>query len=217
MDSRSGSSKKYGCYRRRARRKGTHHLFRHSPSIPRAVRSHVQIPVQRVAVRQFDSRRTWLGKFVRWTSIGGCPMRGGLSGTSNRQNIRRWPIWSSTRLRMLSLSLLFLAQTGAAQAPTYEPVGTILQLMNGIIVPASNAVFKAPNDPPKDDKEWAVIQNNALLLAESGNLLIVPGRAKDDGEWIKDSRALIDAGSVALKAANAKDIDGVTLAGDPIL
>jgi len=144
-------------------------------------------------------------------------MRGGLSGTSNRQNIRRWPIWSSTRLRMLSLSLLFLAQTGAAQAPTYEPVGTILQLMNGIIVPASNAVFKAPNDPPKDDKEWAVIQNNALLLAESGNLLIVPGRAKDDGEWIKDSRALIDAGSVALKAANAKDIDGVTLAGDPIL
>jgi hypothetical protein len=120
-------------------------------------------------------------------------------------------------MRTVTLSLLFLAGAAAAQAPTFQPVGTIKELMTGIIVPASNVVFKAPNDPPKDDKEWSVIQNNALLLAESGNLLIIPGRAKDDGEWIKDSRLLIDAGSVALKTANAKDIDGVTVAGDQIL
>jgi len=120
-------------------------------------------------------------------------------------------------MRILTLGLLLLAQAGVAQAPTYQPVGTILQLMNGIIVPASNIIFKAPNDPPKDDKEWAVIQNNALLLAESGNLLIIPGRAKDDGEWIKDSRLLTDAGAAALKAANTKDIDEVAVVGDQIL
>jgi hypothetical protein len=120
-------------------------------------------------------------------------------------------------MRTIALLFFFLVGATMAQAPTFQPVATILQVMTGIIVPTSNVVFKAPGDVPKDDKEWAIVQNNALILAESGNLLMIPGRAKDNGEWIKDSKALVDAGTAAWKAANAKNIDDLTVVGDQIL
>jgi hypothetical protein len=109
-------------------------------------------------------------------------------------------------MRTIGLMILLLASTAVAEAPTFQPVGTTLQLMKAMVIPSSDVIFKISNDAPKNDKDWAVIQNNALLLAESGNLLMMSGRAKDDGEWMKDARALVDAGSAAFKAANAKDI-----------
>jgi cytochrome c553 len=120
-------------------------------------------------------------------------------------------------MRTLIVLFLSLSSAAMAQAPTAKPVGSILQLMQGIVVPASNAIFRIPNETPKNDKEWAAVQSNALVLAESGNLLMLPGRAKDDGEWMKDSRALVDAGAAAFEAANAKDEDALTEIGDKIL
>jgi cytochrome c553 len=120
-------------------------------------------------------------------------------------------------MRTLIVLFLSLSSAAMAQAPTAKLVGSILQLMQGIVVPASNAIFRIPNEAPKNDKEWAAVQSNALVLAESGNLLMLPGRAKDDGEWMKDSKALVDAGAAAFKAANAKDTDALTEIGDQIL
>ena len=120
-------------------------------------------------------------------------------------------------MRALIVFFLLLSSAAMAEAPTVKPVGSILQIMQGIVVPASNAIFRIPNEAPKNDKEWAAVQSNALVLAESGNLLMLPGRAKDDGEWMKDSRNLVDAGAAAFKAANAKDADALTEIGDQIL
>jgi cytochrome c553 len=120
-------------------------------------------------------------------------------------------------MRTFGLMILLLASTALAQAPTFQPVGTTLQLMKAMVIPSSDIIFKISNDAPKNDKDWAVIQNNALLLAESGNLLMMSGRAKDNGEWMKDSRALVDAGSAAFKAANAKDINALGDISDDIL
>jgi len=120
-------------------------------------------------------------------------------------------------VRALIVFFLLLSSAAMAEAPTVKPVGSILQIMQGIVVPASNAIFRIPNEAPKNDKEWAAVQSNALVLAESGNLLMLPGRAKDDGEWMKDSRNLVDAGAAAFKAANAKDADALTEIGDQIL
>jgi len=103
-----------------------------------------------------------------------------------------------------------------AQAPTFHPVGTVHQIMLGIVVPTSDVIFKVPNEAPKTDAEWATVQNSALMLAESGNLLLLPGRAIDTGEWAKDAMALVTAGSAAYKAANAKDADAVADAGNKI-
>jgi cytochrome c553 len=120
-------------------------------------------------------------------------------------------------MRTIGVVVLLLASAAMAQTPTFQPVGTTLQLMKGIVIPSSDVIFNIPNQAPKDDKEWAVVQNSALMLAESGNLLMVPGRAKDNGEWMKDSRALVDAGAAALKAANAKDVNKLSDLGDDIL
>ena len=120
-------------------------------------------------------------------------------------------------IRMTGLPLLFLATAAMAQAPTYQPVGTVRQIMLGIVKPTSDIIFKVAGEAPKDDKEWATVQNSALMLAETGNLLLLPGRAKDsNGVWRKNAKALIAAGTLAFKAANAKDANALTDIGDKI-
>lgn len=120
-------------------------------------------------------------------------------------------------MRTIGALVLLLASSALAEAPTFQPVGTNLQLMKGIVIPSSNVIFNVPSQAPKDDAEWTNVQNNALMLAEAGNLLMMTGRAKDNGEWMKDARALVDAGTAAFKAANAKDVNKLGDAGDDIL
>ena len=114
------------------------------------------------------------------------------------------------------IAILMLAKAGSAQAPGFEPVGTIHQVMAGMVAPASDVIFAVPNHAPKDDKEWTSVQNSALILAEAGNLLMIPGRAKDSGDWMKFAKALRDAGSEAFKAANAKDAKALETIGDKV-
>jgi cytochrome c553 len=111
------------------------------------------------------------------------------------------------------VGILFLAGTIAfAQA-------TIRQLMLDLIYPSSNEILLAiyrggPPDKPKDEKEWAAVRRAALTLAESGNMLTMPGRARDQGDWMKDAKLLVDAGNAAYKAAQAKDANALAaLAG----
>jgi hypothetical protein len=104
-----------------------------------------------------------------------------------------------------------------AQAPTFEPVGSMSQLMVGIIYPTSDALFYIERSPPKTDVEWNAIRNQALILAESGNLLMMPGRARDQDNWIKDSKMMIAAARDAYKAAVAKNMDGVLAQSDALI
>ena len=95
-----------------------------------------------------------------------------------------------------------------AQAPTepFPPVASVKQLMLDLIHPSSNDILLAIyRGIPKDDKEWAAVRRAALTLAESGNMLMMRGRARDQGDWIKDAKLLVDAGNAAYKAAQAKD------------
>jgi hypothetical protein len=82
-------------------------------------------------------------------------------------------------LKMPVVLVPFCAGAAMAQAPTFHPVGTVRQVMLGIVKPTSDVLCKFQFDPPKTDEEWATLQNNALNLAEAGNLLLLPGRAKD--------------------------------------
>ena len=81
--------------------------------------------------------------------------------------------------KMVAAIPLLFAVTAMAQAPAFQPVGSVRQVMLGIVKPTSDVVFKFQFDPPKTDEEWTTLQNNALNLAEAGNLLLIPGRAKD--------------------------------------
>jgi hypothetical protein len=101
-----------------------------------------------------------------------------------------------------------------AQAPseTFPHVATVRQLMLDLIHPSSNDILLAIfRGGPKDEKEWAAVRRSAVTLAESGNLLMMEGRARDQGDWMKDVKLLVDVGNSAYKAAQAKD--GAALAG----
>jgi cytochrome c556 len=55
-----------------------------------------------------------------------------------------------------------------------------------------------------------------LTLAESGALLMQPGRVRDQGDWQKYARSMADAGSVAYRAAQAKDAKALASAAEAI-
>ncbi len=113
--------------------------------------------------------------------------------------------------------LLLLASVAMTQQPAVKPVASVKRLMQAMVIPSSNALFSAARQTPKDDKEWAAVQNSAVLLGESGNLLMIGGRAKNTEVWMKTSRVLVDAGGLALEAAEAKNVDAITDLGNQIV
>jgi hypothetical protein len=95
---------------------------------------------------------------------------------------------------------------------TVHPSAEVLFDSVGTIISISGVEEIAP----KNDEEWATVQHNALTLAEAGNLLMMPGRAKQDSHWMKLAQALVDAGVVAHKAAQAKNAQALFEAGGQI-
>lgn len=110
---------------------------------------------------------------------------------------------------MRAIVLLFLAGAVLAQAPAYQPVASVAQIMLAMSYPASDAIFYVERNPPKNDNDWEALGRQGLLVAESGNLLMMPGRARDQGKWIDDARLMVQAGAAAFKAARAKDLQAV--------
>ena len=119
-------------------------------------------------------------------------------------------------MRALGLLLFLVAGAALAQAPSYQPVGSMGELMIYIIYPASDALFYIEREPPKTDVQWNVIRTQALMLAESGNLLMMPNRARDQGDWIKESKVMVDLAATAYRAALAKDMDGILAVNDKL-
>ena len=120
---------------------------------------------------------------------------------------------------LLFISGVALAQAPNAQAPVTQPalkpVGTVDDLMVGIIWPISDEVFYVTTRyTPKNEEEWRLFQGRMLTLAESANLLMMPGRAWDNDGWMKDSQRLYDAGSAAYEAAKARDLDKIASLSD---
>ena len=110
------------------------------------------------------------------------------------------------------------ATTAAAPGPAPAPHANLAQMMRAIPFPASNLIFDTqttdPGAPAKPGGEgatakfsgvyggWAAVENSGLALAETANLLLVPGRKCQNGRPVPNDRedfkkftqGLIDAG-----------------------
>jgi hypothetical protein len=117
---------------------------------------------------------------------------------------------------MRTVAVFFLAVTAVAQAPSYQAVGTMSQLMVDVIYPTSNAIFYIERTPPKTEVDWEGIRQNALTMAEAGNLLMMPARARDNDKWMVDAKLLVDVGAQAYKAAVAQDMAAIVALNDPL-
>ncbi len=126
---------------------------------------------------------------------------------------------------MRILAILFVAGATMAQAVTQPPtprpptrnVGTMSEIMVKILYPASDALFYIETRTPKTDSEWTALEGQALMLAESANLLMLPGRARDQKQWMADSKLMLDAGAAALTAVKARNVDAITALSDQLL
>jgi hypothetical protein len=117
--------------------------------------------------------------------------------------------------------LLLLAACGGAPAPPppYHPVADLKQLMASVVEPAADVYWDAVGSivdekgvlefSPQSSDEWDAARNSAYVIAESGNLMMMSPRAKDGGEWMALSRALVDVGQKAIRAAESRDKAGV--------
>jgi hypothetical protein len=151
---------------------------------------------------------------------------------------------------LLALGLSLLAQTPSKDAEPPKPATATMQvqsnlnqLMRGVLYPASNVVFFAQLDNPADVKfvpgkdpsmatdplasvfgGWQAVENAALALTESANLLLIPGRTCANGvpvpmnnpDWPRFVQQLRDAGMKAYTAAQSKDQDKMVDVADTL-
>jgi len=113
----------------------------------------------------------------------------------------------------------------SAQGASFHTIADTKQLMNWIIDPSADVVWGAVGTivteqgtehiRPKTDEEWTAVRNSAATVAESGNLLMLPGRARDQ-EWMTFASKLIDAANETLQAAEAKDAEALFTAGSDL-
>ena len=129
-------------------------------------------------------------------------------------------------------------QTSADTASEVSPpLMTVNQLMRGILFPLGNTVFYAQADDPaalpRDAQPststnpltglfggWDAVENSALALAESAELLRIPGRQCSNGEvvnvqnddWIRFVDDYRQKSVAAYEAVLTKDQDAIVLA-----
>ena len=134
---------------------------------------------------------------------------------------------------MKTLAIVLLAgATALAQAPAPAPatpkplaaakpptrnVGSMSDLMVKIIYPASDALFYIESRTPTTEAEWTTLEGQALIVAESANLLMMPGRARDQKQWMADSKLMLDAGAAAVTAVKTKNVNGIVALSDQLM
>jgi len=125
------------------------------------------------------------------------------------------------------------AGRGTARGSASKIDANLLQLMRGVLYPASNVVFAAQDDltklvAPADPSVspnpltstyggWQAVENAGLALAESATLIAMPGRMCSNGrpapvqraDWQKYTQGLRAAGLAVYKAAQSKSQDAM--------
>jgi hypothetical protein len=92
-----------------------------------------------------------------------------------------------------------------------DPAADIVWASSGTVVDAHGTTDLSPTTP----EGWANIENHSAMVAESSNLLMLPGRARDDPEWDRFARLLHDAATASMRAAEHHDrADLVRTGGD---
>ncbi|MDH3732798.1 MAG: hypothetical protein OEU54_04655 [Gemmatimonadota bacterium] len=130
------------------------------------------------------------------------------------------------------LLVLPLAFSGCTSDPAteasedYDLVTDVQGLMLTVLEPAAETYWDAVGAildstgvdefQPETEEEWEQVRHAAYVIAESGNLLMMRGRALDRGAWMAFSRDLVEIGREAIAAAEAMDAEAVFTAGGEV-
>jgi hypothetical protein len=130
---------------------------------------------------------------------------------------------------ILCVGSLLLAACGTEAAKkepsTFEmkPVAEVHDIMASLVMPAADVMWKSVRVEvdqtgiheyyPKSAEEWGEVEYAAMGLAETANLLMLEGRAVDQGNWAKYSTGLRETALVVAKAAKERNSDKVLETG----
>lgn len=114
-------------------------------------------------------------------------------------------------------------QTGSSP---FKLTGDVKHIMQWVLDPAVDGIWDSSGSiitaagtrqlEPTTDEGWQVVEHSAAVVAASGNLLMMPGRAVDEEGWKKISLGLVEAGLQAQAAAKAQDAEALFEAGAQI-
>ena len=124
--------------------------------------------------------------------------------------------------RLVSLMVFLACLAGGCGGPAPPPfrhVADVKQLMVSVLEPAADEYWDGVGTvidhsgtteiQPETTEDWDALVNHAFVIAESGNLLMLGARPKDGGEWMQMSRALVDVGEKAIRAATSHNPQAV--------
>jgi hypothetical protein len=123
--------------------------------------------------------------------------------------------------RTLALLIAAVAAGCASEsepaADVFTPVANVREVMEAITIPSADRVWAAAADPPTTDEGWLDAELAGFALAESGNLLLMPGRAPEgDPEWTSRVNAMVRASTQAAHAARARDGQALFVTGEAL-
>ena len=146
-------------------------------------------------------------------------------------------------LSVLFTFILLVALAGCQSAPPAEPpapaakaYANLAQLMHTLPFPNANIIFDTQSKDPEAAKEgaadtgagataqygslyggWKGVEDSSMAMAETANLLLIPGRLCENGmpvpvdreDFKKFVQGLVEAGQAAYKAAQTKNMDAM--------
>ncbi|MEZ0122631.1 MAG: hypothetical protein AB9Q22_13800 [Candidatus Reddybacter sp.] len=139
--------------------------------------------------------------------------------------------------KLLALSLLLTLaacspseqatqQVEQAESNAFKLSGDVKHIMQWVLDPAAFGVWGSAGSiitaagtrelAPTTDDGWQAVEHSAAVVAASGNLLMMPGRAVDNEGWKNIAQGLVDAGLLAQAAAKNQDSDALFDAGAQI-
>lgn len=130
-----------------------------------------------------------------------------------------------TRSVLLTLLAMGGCSADSGDVP-YAPTGSQYQFMTEYLEPPSDviwgsagAILTAEGEvdlQPTTDEGWLKVVQAATVVAEGGNLLMMPGLAMDNADWHEYAQGLTRAALQAKRAAQAQDADALFDAGGAI-
>ena len=131
-------------------------------------------------------------------------------------------------LPLVAAACLGCEQAEVKPAVAYDTTLSTAELMAHVIDPAAREVWShagwimdANGETalfPTIEAEWAAAENAAAMVAEAGNMLLLPGRQRvlaedDNGDWVRFARTLSERAHTVRAATEARQPQAMFDAG----
>ena len=120
---------------------------------------------------------------------------------------------------VMTFSMLSACSEETVYSPPFEPAGDMAHTMAFVLDPAADLIWDSAGTivtasgeedlAPTTDEQWLAVRSSAVVVAETGNLLMMPGRAVDQDAWVEISVGLIKVGKRLEVAAQNQDADAL--------